>query len=137
MRPSVETILAEGIQVLVIDPIVSYFGRGLDMNKANDVRSVLEMLAILGRETGCTIIIVRHFNKSRDGSASQRGAGSVDFRNAARSVLQVIYDPNEEQSYLVLEKSNYASGAPAFQFQIVDRKVVWGEQKQISAEALH
>ena len=132
-----ETIHREGVEVLVIDPIVSYFGRGLDMNKANDVRSVLQMLHILGKETGCTIIVVRHFNKSRDGSASQRGAGSVDFRNAVRSVLQVIHDPNEEQSYLVLEKSNYASGAPAFLFQIVDKQVVWGEQKQISADTLH
>lgn len=127
-------VIEHNIGLVVIDPIVSFLGR-IDMNKGNDVRSVLGPLVKIGRETGCTFILVRHFNKNAEGSASQRGAGSVDFRNAARSVLQLIR--SEEKSYLALEKSNYAAQAKTLSFTIVDSKVVWGERSDMSADQLH
>jgi AAA domain-containing protein len=130
-----EAIKKHSINIVVIDPIVSFLGRGIDMNKGNDVRSILGPLGKLGREIGCTFIVVRHFNKSRDGSASQKGAGSVDFRNAARSVLQVIHA--DGITYLALEKTNYAARAKTLTFSIEGGKVVWGESSDMTADEIH
>jgi hypothetical protein len=128
-------IIRHKIDIVVVDPIVSFLGQKLDMNKGNDVRSVLGPLVKLGRDLKCTFIVVRHFNKSRDGSASQRGAGSVDFRNAARAVMQVIYA--DEQTYLALEKSNYAAKAKTLTFSIVNGRLQWGAPSDLTADQLH
>jgi hypothetical protein len=127
-------VLENGIDVVVIDPIVSYIGSKLDMNKANDVRSIMAPLVEMGKETGCTFIVVRHFNKCRDGLASHRGAGSVDFRNAARSTLQVRSDPRSGFNYLIPEKSNYAVRAKALPFKIHNGLTQWGEPCDLSAQ---
>lgn len=130
-----DAIREHAISIVVIDPIVAFLGQKIDMNKGNDVRSVLGPLVALGRDTGCTFIVVRHFNKNSAGSASQRGAGSVDFRNAARSVLQVIH--SEGKSYLALEKTNYAGKAKTLPFIVEDRKIVWGLPCEMSADEIH
>lgn len=127
-------IRAHQIKVCVIDPIVAFMGHRVDMNKGNDVRSVLGPLVKLGRELECTFIVVRHFNKGRDGSAAQKGAGSVDFRNTARATLQVIH--TEERSYLALEKSNYAARASALSFSIEGGRINWGEKFDLSADQI-
>lgn len=130
-----KAIRQHGISVVVIDPIVSFLGQRIDMNKGNDVRSVLGPLVKLGRELNCTFIVVRHFNKSREGSASQRGAGSVDFRNAARSVLQVIH--SDGKSYLALEKSNYAAMAKTLTFTIENGSLKWSGVSDMTADEIH
>lgn len=130
-----EKISENQIRVVVFDPIVSFLGRSINMNSSTDIRSTLAPLLILGRELGCTFIIVRHFNKSKDAGPSQRGAGSVDFRNISRSVLQVM--SRDGKSYLVLEKTNYGSWAKTLPFTISDGKIAWGEPTNITAEELH
>lgn len=132
-----EAVITRKYDLIVIDPIVSFLGQRIDMNKSNDVRSIMGPLISLSRETGCTIIVVRHFNKSRDGLASQRGAGSVDFRNAARSVLQIVQC--EGKTYLALEKSNYATRAKTLPFSISPEngRVCWGQPCDLSADDLH
>lgn len=132
-----ESIIKNKYDVVVIDPIVAFLGTKIDMNKGNDVRSVLGPLATLGRELACTIIVVRHFNKSRDASASHKGAGSVDFRNSARSVLQVNYNAEDGKTYLACEKSNYAVRAKTIPFEIQDSKIAWGNPCEVTAEELH
>jgi hypothetical protein len=130
-----EAIKTHQIDVVVIDPIVAFLGQKIDMNKGNDVRSVLGPLGSLARDLGCTFVVVRHFNKMRDGQASQRGAGSVDFRNAARSVLQVVR--SEEQTYVVLEKTNYAAKARTLPFSVQEGRLIWGEPCDLTADQLH
>ena len=136
MQKLKEFIEETGVKVVVIDPVVSYLGRKVDMNKGNDVRSVLAPIITMARECDCTFIMVRHFNKSRDGLASHRGAGSVDFRNAARSTLQVVQDHSTKKSYLVLEKSNYAGSAKALPYKIHNSQVHWGVPEDITAQEI-
>ncbi len=129
-----EFIKNNRIEVVVIDPIVAFFGTRLDMNKGNDVRSIMGPLAKLARDQDCAVIVVRHFNKSISGSASQRGSGSVDFRNSARSVLQVTR--SEDGSYLALEKTNYAASAKTLTFKIENNGLAWTGETDLSAECL-
>jgi hypothetical protein len=137
LRDLRETITSNSLDLVVFDPIVSYLEAKVDMNSGNEVRAVLGPLSSMARETNCTIIVVRHFNKSSGGKAAHRGSGSVDFRNAARSVLQTIYCEHDQRTYLALEKTNYGVRPKTLPVNIIDGKIEWGDPCDISAEELH
>jgi hypothetical protein len=80
-------------KLLIIDPIVAYFGSKADMNRANDVRPIMKGLAALARRKKIAILVVRHNRKSSPGQPEGKrihsGFGSVDFTAAVRSELAV------------------------------------------------
>ncbi len=119
--------------LVIIDPVIAYFPSG-DTNKSKDVRDFMGGLHELSKELGVAVLAIRHWNKNSHGKASQRGAGSVDFRNASRSVLQVI--KTEETTFLALEKSNYAAQAKSLAFSITDSELIWGQESDLTAEEI-
>ena len=97
-------------KLLVLDPLQSYLGAGVDMYRANEVRPVLERLTYLAQRTGCAIVLMGHLNKS-DTKAEYKGLGSVDIISACRSVLtfgKVQNDENEDLKAFAHTKSNLA-----------------------------
>lgn len=127
-------IISKSIKLVVIDPVVAYFTQGADANKATDVRMFMSSRHEIAKRNDISILLVRHWNKNTYGTASQRGSGSVDFRNASRSVLQVI--KNKDDRYIALEKSNYAANAKTISFKIEDSKIVWGLEIDKTADDL-
>ena len=56
------------VQLVVIDPISTYLGRGLDSHRNSDVRGVLEPLSEMAERLGVAIVSVTHFSKSAVGN---------------------------------------------------------------------
>lgn len=107
-------------KAVVLDPIQAFLPPGADMNRANEMRPLLDGLRALCRRTACTAILVEHCNKLSKLKAAYRGIGSVDFTNAARSVLMVGYHPQEPGARVCLQiKSNARYGQP-IRFSIDD-----------------
>lgn len=127
-------IIDKNAQLVVIDPIVAYFSGEQDTNKSTDVRGFMSGLAELAKRHNIAILPIRHWNKNAGATASQRGSGSVDFRNASRSVLQII--KNGEERYLALEKSNYGSRAKTIAFSIKDGVLFWGAESDKTADEI-
>ena len=75
--------------LLVFDPIQSYLGQGVQMNRAEQVRPLLDSLSALAKELDMAVLLISHMSKPGPGvcSALDRLLGSSDFRNAARSIL--------------------------------------------------
>ncbi len=84
-----KAITATGAKLMILDPMQGYLGDRIDMNRANEIRSVLKNVASVAERTGCAIVLVGHLNKASGMSSAYRGLGSIDFRAAARSVLLV------------------------------------------------
>ena len=84
-----EAIEKTHAQLMILDPMQAYLGEKVDMNRANEVRTVMKGLTKVANQTGCAIVLVGHLNKSQSANSAQRGLGSMDFRAAARSVLLV------------------------------------------------
>ncbi len=82
-------IMQTGARLMILDPIQGYLGGKVDMNRANEIRSVLKNVAAVAERTGCAIVLVGHLNKAVGANSAYRGLGSIDFRAAARSVLLV------------------------------------------------
>lgn len=84
--------------LVVFDPIQSYLGAALDMNKANSIRPTLDNLGAFAKRHDCAETLVSHLSKPNGAgvaSALDRLLGSSDFRNAARSIVIVGSDPDD------------------------------------------
>src|SRR5262249_14350791 len=75
------------VRLVIIDPISSYLGRGLDSHRNSDVRGVLEPLSEMAERLNVAVVSVTHFNKPYAGNtprALHRFIGSVAFGAAPR-----------------------------------------------------
>lgn len=95
--------------LIVFDPLQSFFGRSVDMNKANDTRPVLDAVSLLCRQHDCTPLYVRHVGKMRR-EAIHAGLGSIDIIANMRSALFLGEDPdNPNRRIIGHSKSNNAA----------------------------
>jgi RecA-family ATPase len=129
--------------LVVIDPLMAFIGEGHDSHRDHDIRRLLAPLAELAAETGASILVVRHLNKSQNGNPLYRGGGSIGIVGAARSGLLVALDPEDpEIRVLALTKSNLAAPVPSLKYKVIEASpgvagVVWlGESTQTASSLL-
>lgn len=100
-------------RLLIVDPIVAAIETEYDTHKDQHVRAVLAQLAGLAEEETCAVAIVGHLNKAPSRDAYLRVANSVAFWNAARSVVLVTEDPDDEELRLIAQrKANWSRMRP-------------------------
>lgn len=112
-------IVQTGAKLMILDPVQGYLGDKVDMNRANEIRSVLKKVAAVAERTGCAIVLVGHLNKAQGSHSSYRGLGSIDFRAAARSVLLVGRLRNEPHLRVIVhDKSSLAPEGKSLAFSL-------------------
>ena len=99
--------------LLVFDPIQSFLGPGVQMNRAEQVRPIMDELIALAKELDMAVLLISHMSKPGPGvsSALDRLLGSSDFRNSARSILIAGADPEQPGSRVFAHAKN-SLGAP-------------------------
>lgn len=113
--------------MLIVDPVQALLPDGVDMNKSNEVRPILDSLREVCRKTGCTALILEHLNKATKSANAYRGSGSMDFYNASRSVLITGWTPDGNRACGHL-KSNGAAYGNAIIFDIEQGgRFVWAQ----------
>ncbi len=133
-----QAIIETGAKAIILDPMQAYIGAKTDINKANEVRSVLSQLGRIAEDYGCAVILVGHLNKSRGSKANYRGLGSIDFEAAARSVLLVGRLKDDESIRVVAhEKSSLAPQGKPIAFELSEENgFVWKGHYDISIDDL-
>jgi RecA-family ATPase len=141
-------IIEEGIRrveavLVVIDPLMAFFGGGVDTYRDQSVRRSLAALASLAERTGAAIVVIRHLTKSGGNDPIRRGGGSIGIIGAARSGMLVAKDLDDEDlRILSMSKSNLAAPAPSLIFTLEEAEngavqVAWlGESDLTAAELL-
>lgn len=124
--------------LLVVDPLQAFFGRGLDMNHANETRPVLADVAALCKESRCTILYVRHLAKAHKEQAIYAAMGSIDISAHVRSALLVGLDPEDPARRILAHHK--ASNAPeaeslAFTLTSVEREMFRADESSVMVEA--
>ena len=123
-----EAIEKTHAQLMILDPMQAYLGDKVDMNRANEVRTVMKGLTKVANQTGCAIVLVGHLNKSQTANSAQRGLGSMDFRAAARSVLLVgRLKNNRDVRVMVHDKSSLAPEGNSRGFTLDNGTLHWQE----------
>lgn len=103
--------LVEGVEpeVLVLDSLGGSHTRG--ENKVEDIRPILEFLALLARDYQMAVIAVHHLNKSREGESPEvslyRIRGSTVIPAYCRSIIALEASHNNTNLLRVI-KSNLA-----------------------------
>lgn len=106
--------------LVIVDPIGSFIGGGVDANRDNEVRGVLAPLADLARRTGAAFLLVAHQRKGEAAHADDLVLGSRAFTGVARSVMHLLPDPDDDSRRLLLPgKMNLARSAAGLAFTIV------------------
>jgi len=105
--------------LVVIDPLTAFLGSEVNSWRDHDIRRALRPLAEVAEMTGAAIVVVRHLTKGGYGPAIYRGGGSIGIAAAARSVLLVARDPDDEgRRILAVTKSNLSVEARSLSFQV-------------------
>ena len=114
-------IVQTGAKLMILDPVQGYVGEKVDMNRANEIRSIMKNVAAVAERTGCAIVLVGHLNKMQSANSAYRGLGSIDFRAAARSVLLVGRMKKEPNVRVIVhDKSSLAPEGKSIAFSLGD-----------------
>ena len=133
-----QAIAQTGARVMILDPLQAYVGASLDINRANEVRTVLSQLGKVAERYKCAVILVGHLNKAQGAKNQYRGLGSIDFQAAARSVLVVgrVKDKPEIR-VMAHEKSSLAPEGQPIAFELsTDNGFKWLGHYDISIDDL-
>jgi putative DNA primase/helicase len=133
MEPIEEAVEIVKPSLMVIDPIQGYLGGKTDMYRANEVRPLLAALGKLAERYGCAVVCIRHLTKVNSPKAVYRGMGSIDFAAAARSILLVGRDPDDQNKRAVIQtKNSLAPMAEAIGFTLEAGEFHWTGQSDLT-----
>ncbi|RVX45764.1 AAA domain-containing protein [Nonomuraea polychroma] len=104
-----DVIAENGVALVVLDPLMSMIGAGIDTHKERDARRALDPLAKLADRTGAIILGIAHFNKGSGTDASSLITGSGAFKNVARAVFGFARDPDDGTRVMTQTKNSLGS----------------------------
>ena len=108
-------------RMLILDPLQAYLGDCVDMHRANEIRPIMNHLAVLADNFQCAIILIGHMNKMQGSKALYRGLGSIDITASARSVLTVARDPAHPEFRVIRQiKNSLAKEGQPVAFKLCD-----------------
>jgi hypothetical protein len=122
-----KTLAEHKPELVVIDPIQSYLGAGVDAHRSNETRPIMDGLAKLAEKHHVAVLILRHASKNGSGRAIYRGLGSIDFTGAVRCEL-FAGETLEKQRAVCHIKSNIGPIGSAQGYEITpadDQGRIW------------
>ena len=107
-------------RLIVIDPVVASIDTKLDAYKDQHVRQVLAQLWRIAREEDCALAIVGHLNRVPTTDPFLRIANSMAFWNAARSVVLMTPEGEDDDGLRLIaqRKANLSRLAPVERHQL-------------------
>ena len=120
--------------LIVFDPVQSYVGKKLDMNRTDDVRFMMDNLNKLLHATNAAVVLICHTKKAPmgfNGRPCELINGSSDFVNAARSVCFLGRDPARPDICVVAQEKN-SLGLPGVSLAFTigeDGAVHWSDEE--------
>lgn len=122
--------------ILFIDPLVSYLGGKMDINKSNESRAMMGPLGEAAKRTGTAVVVVHHERKDTGGRAQHRAMGSADFTNAVRSAL-LVDESKAGTRFMNHVKHNWSSKGSSLAYTIDGDVFRWDGVYEAADEGAH
>ncbi|MCA9469822.1 MAG: AAA family ATPase [Nitrospira sp.] len=123
-------------KVLVIDPLACHINGGINSWRDTDIRRALSPLAELADTLEAVVLVIVHLNKANYSEALYKVGGSTGIVAAARSVLLVAEDPDDEGGKVLTHlKCNLGPKAVSKKYSIQEQ-IVWVDGKQINTSSI-
>jgi RecA-family ATPase len=137
----VKAITQAEARLVIFDPFQRFLPGDTKINDMESVSQVVWILIQIAKQTGATVLLLGHLNKSKHETLAYKFTGSIDWFAAARSALMVIPDPEDvkEGRYLYQIKNSLAPQAEGVQFRLRRQEsptFTWGKQTTVTAEAM-
>src|SRR5205085_2029221 len=88
-----------GCRLVIIDPISAFMSPDINEYREADVRRALDPLAKVAEEFRVAIVMIKHFNKDRRASASDRVAGGRAYVNCVRAYFAFGNVPDDPERF--------------------------------------
>jgi hypothetical protein len=112
-------LVARQARLLVIDPLVAFLERQVNMNDDASIRRAVFRLALIAEKHACAMLLVRHLNKRPGLRSLYRGGGSIGLLGASRSAWLVARDPEVPERRVLAEvKNNLGPAQPSLAFTV-------------------
>ena len=122
-------------KLIILDPITSYYGEGVDTFKDSAVRAILAPVVELASKYKVALLGILHFNKGSD-KAIYKMNGSIANMGLPRSVIYALHS-NDDERLLVHIKSSNAELGDSIAYRITDNGLEWlGVRGKINADEL-
>lgn len=104
-------LLAQAVQrvdagLVIIDPLMAHLDGSVNTHRDQDVRRALTPLSTFASDYQVAVLVVRHLNKSTEGSALYRGGGSIGIIGQARVAMLMGKDPNDDARRIIAPTKN-------------------------------
>jgi len=117
-----ELVARKKANLVIVDPLVAHLPGHIDSYKDQSVRRALAPLYRLAKSQDCAVVALVHLNKAQGLAPLARLSGSGAFGNAARSVLLLDRDPDDEEQgtrrVLAHIKCNVGPEMPSLLYEI-------------------
>jgi len=113
-----EAAVREHQVALVLDPLLSVIGAGIDTHRERDTRLALDPLARLADRSGAVVLGIAHFSKAASTDASTLITGSTAFRNVARAIFGFAGDDDGAHVLSQTKNSLGRSDLPSFAYTV-------------------
>jgi len=141
-------IREQDVGLVIIDPIISFSERDLDVLNPADMRKLLDPMARLAQEEDISVWALLHFTKAVNTAIIMRISLSRQMTDTTRAVGVVLEDPNDPRwRWLAMVKNNLGADPPAYSFALQEvvhptftdatsAVVAWGETRHAKADKL-
>jgi hypothetical protein len=121
--------------LVIIDPVSSYMGSGIEGNTITSVRPVLESTADMAERTRVAVLLIHHPPKQpAGGKALNAFSGSLAFVAAPRISFIAVAEENSERKLLLAVKNNLGALMGGLGYFISERYV--GQRPSIKTTAI-
>ncbi|WML63200.1 AAA family ATPase [Rhodococcus sp. AH-ZY2] len=110
MQALTDELIAHHVKVVVVDPLMSTIGSKTDINRNNEVRSLIEPWAHLAEAIDGIVVGIAHLNKSGNGDVVAGINGSSAFGEVARTVFGFVKDPESEDGERIMSQEKNSIG---------------------------
>lgn len=120
-----KALIALGITVVFVDPVMSAIGSKVNINNTNEVRECIEPWARIARAINGLVICIVHLTKAPGGDIVAAINGSSAFGEVARAVIAFAKDQQSTEGIRVLsqEKNNAGTEDLALEYVIEGHRV--------------
>ena len=113
-----QAVREHGVALVVLDPLMSTIGAGIDTHRERDTRTALDPLAAMADRTRAVVLGIAHFSKAQGTDASTLITGSGAFKNVARAIFAFARDTDGTSVMSQTKNSLGRSDLPSLAYTI-------------------
>lgn len=131
MKELTALLIAQGVKLVIVDPLMEFMGTNSDVYKNNEVRAKLKPWSKLAEDIDGVVIAITHLNKSGNGDVVAGINGSSAFGEVARAVFGFAKDPDSEDGDRIMsqEKNSVGTEGAAWVYRIQGKEITNTEGK--------